>query len=58
MAEIAKWWCQLFGYADCHALSIFESILLVWAMVIALLWAVAIPFVIVSWLFVMLGSRR
>ena len=31
MAEIVRWWCQLFGYADCHAAFTFESILLVGA---------------------------
>jgi hypothetical protein len=27
-AEWALWWCQLFGYADCHSVSIFEAIIL------------------------------
>jgi hypothetical protein len=44
MADLVQFWCQLFGYADCHALSTFEAILLAGAAFLALLIAVPVLF--------------
>ena len=60
MAEITRWWCQLFGYADCHAASTFESILLVGAALIGGLiafLAAAFIFVMGIWAFLMIFSH-
>jgi hypothetical protein len=40
MGDILNWWCSLFGYSSCHALSVFEAIVLALASVF--LW-IAIP---------------
>jgi uncharacterized membrane protein HdeD (DUF308 family) len=28
MGDILNWWCSLFGYSGCNALSVFEAIIL------------------------------
>jgi hypothetical protein len=48
MPGLANWWCQLFGYVDCKALSTFEAIIFAVVTLIVLLILVSVVAGIIS----------